>query len=150
MGDRPRKAKQHRQFVFEVFYVASPRNHIGTQAMIQWPVYFFAFLPGKTLTTRAKRDRRVQTCICLSRFFAFLGVFRDWGISKFAPTPYTFWRFSRFAKKFQVFPYIPFPVNNLISAETIQVLIVQFLQGTIHSCTFHVELFHPAMIHRSQ
>jgi hypothetical protein len=26
MGDRPQKAKQHRQFVFEVFYVASLRN----------------------------------------------------------------------------------------------------------------------------
>ena len=53
----------------------------------------FAFLSWKAIDTRAKRDWWVQTCIWLSRIFVLFGFWSQVGLSKFAPTPYTFWRF---------------------------------------------------------
>ena len=42
----------------------------------------------------------MQTCIYPSHFFAISTIAEDWSNCDFAPTPYTFWRFSRFAKRF--------------------------------------------------
>ena len=53
-------------------------------------VYFFAFLSGKTLYTRAKRDRRVHTCICLSRFFSFSVFSRIGATEDLHPPPILF------------------------------------------------------------
>ena len=43
----------------------------------------------------------MQTCICLSRFFVLMRFLLVGKVLRICTHPYTFWRFSRFAKRFK-------------------------------------------------
>ena len=102
-----------RTFFARIFgFTGSGQQHIivdifsGAQATLVHRLWynslciFSRFCIGKTVDTRAKRDRWVQSCIWLSRFFFLFGFWSQAGRSEFAPTPYTFWHISRCARRF--------------------------------------------------
>ncbi len=61
---------------------------------------FFCVSPRENHWYKGKA-RQVGAILHLpASLFSFCWLFKDWSSCRFAPTPYTFWRFWRYAKKF--------------------------------------------------